>query len=112
MALDASQCPGGCVDFIATYRSSDATGLMSLPGKQPRGVRPAGGIICGDEPSWAKAYDDSYGSKPAEHLSLISVGRAPNGEALVLSPTRSPIRRMGDGAAFARRFTASMAQRR
>lgn len=118
VALDASQCPGGRgVDFIADLPEVlTRRVLMSLPGKQLarcQAVSTAWRNICGDEPSWAKAYDDSYGSKPAEHLSLISIGIAPPMKRLVPF-TDEELHPPGGGwrAAYARRFTASIAQRR
>ena len=68
--------------------------------------------VCADEPSWARAYDNSYGSNPAEHLAQTSIGIAPMKRLIPF--TKEELHPPGGGwrAAYARRFTASSAQRR
>ena len=89
--------------------------LMSLPGKQLarcQAVSTGWRNVCADEPSWARAYDNSYGSNPAEHLAQTSIGIAPMKRLIPF--TKEELHPPGGGwrAAYARRFTASSAQRR
>ena len=117
VALDASRCPGGRgVDFIVDLPEFLMRRiLMSLPGKQLarcQCVSQGWRNVCADEPSWARAYDNSYGSNPAEHLAQTSIGIAPMRRLIPF--TKEELHPPGGGwrAAYARRFTASMAQRR
>jgi hypothetical protein len=113
VALDASRCPGGRgVDFIVDLPEFLMRRiLMSLPGKQLarcQAVSTGWRNVCADEPSWARAYDNSYGSNPAEHLAQTSIGIAPMKRLIPF--TKEELHPPGGGwrAAYARRFTASM----